>query len=231
MTAAGAQGETTRHRRSPAPDVALGPLDPALAAAGDGACVVGADGRIVRWNHAAEKILGYPAREILGRPCCDVFVGHDDDGNRLCHQGCHVMKLMDIGETVQSFDMKTRSKAGHPVWLNVSILRVPETGGSEPVTVHLFRDVTATKELLTLVHERLATAAEREAGVDPRAVLSRRETEVLRLLATGLNTRAAAERPHVSPATVRNHVQNLFTKLDVHSRLEAVAYASRHRLL
>jgi DNA-binding NarL/FixJ family response regulator len=35
----------------------------------------------------------------------------------------------------------------------------------------------------------------------------------------------------VSPATVRNHVQNLFAKLDVHSRLEAVAYASRHRLL
>ena len=222
---------TIRQRRAPLPDVALGSLDPALAAAGDGACVVGADGRIVRWNRAAEKILGYAAREIVGRPCCDVFIGHDDDGNRLCYQGCHVMKLMDIGETIQSFDMKTRSKAGHPVWLNVSILRIPEAGGSGPVTVHLFRDVTATKELLTLVHERLTATAERENGDDPRAVLSRRELEVLRLLATGLNTRAAAERLHVSPATVRNHVQNLFAKLDVHSRLEAVAYASRHRLL
>ncbi|HEX5852320.1 MAG TPA: LuxR C-terminal-related transcriptional regulator [Solirubrobacteraceae bacterium] len=78
-----------------------------------------ADGRIVPWNRAAERILGYPARDILGRPCCDVFVGHDDHGNRL----------------------------------------------------------------------------------------------------------------HVSPATVRNHVQNLFAKLGVHSRLEAVAYATRHRLL
>ena len=222
---------TIRQRRAPLPDVALGSLDPALAAAGDGACVVGADGRIVRWNRAAEKILGYAAREILGRPCCEVFVGHDDDGNRLCYQGCHVMKLMDIGETIQSFDMKTRSKAGHPVWLNVSILRLPEGGPSGPVTVHLFRDVTATKELLTLVHERLTATAERENGDDPRAVLSRRELEVLRLLATGLNTRAAAERLHVSPATVRNHVQNLFAKLDVHSRLEAVAYATRHRLL
>ena len=157
--------------------------------------------------------------------------GHDDNGNRLCYQGCHVMKLMDMGETIQSFDMKTRSKSGHPVWLNVSILRVPDTGPSGPVTVHLFRDVTATKELLTLVHERLTATAEREAGVDPNAVLSRRELEVLRLLAIGLNTRAAAERLNVSPATVRNHVQNLFAKLDVHSRLEAVAYASRHRLL
>ena len=222
---------TNGHRRAPLPDLTLGPLAPALAAAGDGACVVGADGRIVLWNRAAEKMLGYAAREALGRPCCDVFVGHDDDGNRLCYQGCHIMKLMEIGETIRSFDMKTRSKAGQPVWLNVSILRLPEAEASGAATVHLFRDVTATKELLTLVDERRAATAQRDAGVDPTAVLSRRELEVLRLLAIGLNTRDAAERLHVSPATVRNHVQNLFAKLDVHSRLEAVAYATRHRLL
>jgi PAS domain S-box-containing protein len=222
---------TIDRRRASVPDVTLGPLAPALAAAGDGACVVGADGRIVLWNRAAEKILGYPARETLGRPCCDVFVGHDDDGNRLCYQGCHVMTLMDLGETIRSFDMKTRSKAGQPVWLNVSILRLPEAGPSGAATVHLFRDVTADKELLALIHERRAATEAREAGVDPQAVLSRRELEVLRLLAIGLNTRAAAERLHVSPATVRNHVQNLFAKLDVHSRLEAVAHATRHRLL
>jgi DNA-binding CsgD family transcriptional regulator len=174
-------------------------------------------------------MLGYAARDALGRPCCDVFVGQDDNGNRLCYQGCHVMKLVDLGETIHSFDMKTRSKAGHPVWLNVSILRVADASG--PVTVHLFRDVTATKELLTLVHEQLTSTAAREAGVDHSSVLSRRELEVLRLVALGLNTRAAAARLHVSPATVRNHVQNLFAKLGVHSRLEAVAYASRHRLL
>ena len=222
---------TNGHRRAPVPDVTLGPLAPALAGAGDGACVVGADGRIVLWNRAAEKMLGYAAREAVGRACCDVFVGHDDDGNRLCYQGCHIMKLMDIGETIRSFDMKTRSKAGQPVWLNVSILRMPEAEASGAATVHLFRDVTATKELLTLVDERRAATAQRDAGVDPKAVLSRRELEVLRLLAIGLNTRDAAERLHVSPATVRNHVQNLFAKLEVHSRLEAVAYATRHRLL
>ncbi len=155
---------TIDRRRASVPDVTLGPLAPALAAAGDGACVVGADGRIVLWNRAAEKMLGYPAREALGRPCCDVFVGHDDDGNRLCYQGCHIMKLMDLGETIRSFDMKTRSKAGQPVWLNVSILRLPEAGPSGAATVHLFRDVTADKELLTLVHERRGRAPAREPG-------------------------------------------------------------------
>jgi PAS domain S-box-containing protein len=218
-------------RRAQGPETGLGPVDEALAHAGDGVCVIGADGRIVLWNRAAEKVLGYTAREVIGRPCCEVFVGHDDDGNLLCYQGCHVMKLIDLGEAIQSFDMKTRSKVGHPVWLNVSILRVLDAGPGGPVTVHLFRDVTATKELLTLIHERLTATAEREAGVDHNGALSRRELEVLRLLAIGLNTRAAGERLHVSRATVRNHVQNLFAKLGVHSRLEAVAYASRHRPL
>jgi PAS domain S-box-containing protein len=222
---------TIARRRTQAPEVSLGPLDATLADAGDGACAVAADGRIVLWNRAAESILGYIAREILGRPCCDVFVGHDDNGNRLCYQGCHVAKLTALGQTIHSFDMKTRSKAGQPVWLNISILRVEDAGPAGPVTIHLFRDVTAAKELVTLVHERLTASADRAAGVDHQAVLSRRELEVLRLLAIGLNTRAAADRLHVSPATVRNHVQHLFAKLEVHSRLEAVAYASRHRLL
>jgi PAS domain S-box-containing protein len=205
-------------------------LDQALARAGDGAFVIGGDGRIVLWNRTAERVLGYTAREVVGRPCCDVFVGVDDDGNRLCYQGCHVQNLVKLGDPIQSFDMHTRSKAGKPVWINVSILATPPNGRSGPLTVHLFRDVTATKELLTLVHERLAGPPNGERP-EAASALTRREVEVLRLMMQGLNTAAAAEKLHVSPATVRNHVQNIFGKLGVHSRLEAVAYATKHRLL
>jgi PAS domain S-box-containing protein len=203
-------------------------LDQALARAGDGAFVIGADGRIVLWNRSAERILGYAAREVLGRGCCEIFSGYDDDGNRLCYQGCHVMSLVRMDEAVQSFDMRTRTKAGRPVWINVSILR---TNGEHdaPMTIHLFRDVTASKELLALVHDRLAPRPVGGAnGHEP--ALSRRELEVMRLMTEGLDTDATAERLHVSRATVRNHVQNIFGKLGVHSRLEAVAYAARHRL-
>lgn len=205
-------------------------LDQALARAGDGVFVVGPDGHVVFWNPAAEKILGYPARDAIGRPCCDILVGRDEDGNRLCHTGCHVMTLVRIGEAVQSFDMATRTKAGQPVWLNMSILSLPTVRGNHAMTVHLFRDVTTSHELARLVRERLMPSAEPEPA-NGQGTLTRRELEVLRLMGTGANTRAAADRLHVSPATIRNHVQNIFGKLGVHSRLEAVAYASRHRLL
>jgi PAS domain S-box-containing protein len=206
-------------------------LEEALQRAGDGVFVVGDDGRIVFWNRAAERILGYAPRDVVGRPCCDIFAGHDDDGNRLCYQGCHVMSLVRLAEPVQSFDMRTRTKAGRPVWLGISVLRMPPSpAGGAGLTVHLCRDITATKELLTLVHERLTPAPPAD-DADPASRLTRRELEVLRLMREGLNTEHAARRLHVSSATIRNHVQNIFGKLGVHSRLEAVAYATRHRLL
>ncbi len=48
-------------------------------------------------------------------------------------------------------------------------------------------------------------------------------------MTNGANTRALATQLRLSPATVRNHVQNIFEKLGVHSRLEAVAWANRPR--
>lgn len=203
-------------------------LDDAIARAGDGAFAIGPDGRIVLWNRAAEKMLGYGAREAIGRPCCDLFVGHDDSGNRLCYQGCHVMSLVKMGDPIQSFDMQTRTKAGRPIWVNLSTLTVPAGQPGGPLTVHLFRDVTATKELLGLVRERLTAPAVAEPT---RESLTRRELEILRMIATGVSTKAAADTLHVSPATVRNHVQNILGKLGAHSRLEAVAMATRQRLL
>ena len=217
-------------RRSGPSTPADDPLAAALERTGDGAFVTGADGRITIWNRAAERILGFSAREVTSRTCCDVFSGYDDAGNRLCYPGCHIQTLVGRAEPVASYDMRTRTKAGRPVWINVSVVPVPAPAGAAPATLHLFREVTAAKELMTLVHERVAAArggTERAAGAD----LTRRELDVLRLLTQGLDTSALADRLHVSRATVRNHVQSVFAKLGVHSRLAAVAYARTHDLL
>ena len=127
--------------------------------------------------------------------------------------------------------MRTRTKTGSAIWVNVSTLRVSSDGAGDR-TVHLLRDVTATREILALIRERLAIpAALVPPAPDGAGALTRRELEILRIIATGVNTKDAAERLHVSPATIRNHVQNILGKLGAHSRLEAVAYATRNRLI
>jgi PAS domain S-box-containing protein len=201
-------------------------LEDALARTGDGAVVIGGDGRVTFWNDAAERILGHTRREVLGRPCCEVFVGYDDNGNTICTPGCQIMSLVRLGESVRSFDMRTRTKAGQPIWINVSVLSTE--GARGPQVVHLFRDVSAAKDLVTLIHERLAPVAVAQAN--GAAALSRRERDVLRLLTEGLGNATIAQRLGLHGGTIRNYVQGIFAKLGVHSRLEAVAYASKHRL-
>jgi PAS domain S-box-containing protein len=204
-------------------------LEQALGRAGDGAFAIGPDGRVAVWNRAAERILGWSAKEVLGRPCCEVLAGGDGHGNSLCYNGCDVMGQVRLGEPVEHFEMKSRTKGGRAIWLDVSILEAPATNGNRPVAVHLFRDITATKKLLEIVGERMVPAA--PSNGNGASGLTKREIEILRLMAAGANTKVLAERLNVSPATVRNHAQNIFAKLDVHSRLEAVAWANQHGLI
>ncbi|CUU59988.1 DNA-binding response regulator [Frankia sp. CcI49] len=65
----------------------------------------------------------------------------------------------------------------------------------------------------------------------PTPRLTDREMEVLRLVAKGLNNRDIAKQLYISENTVKNHIRNILEKLQLHSRMEAVVYAVREKLL
>jgi LuxR family maltose regulon positive regulatory protein len=64
--------------------------------------------------------------------------------------------------------------------------------------------------------------------VDP---LSERELEVLRLLSAGLSPAEVAKKLFLSPFTLKAHTQNIYAKLGVHSRIEAINRARELDLL
>ncbi|WP_437178921.1 response regulator [Kineococcus endophyticus] len=72
---------------------------------------------------------------------------------------------------------------------------------------------------------------ERNLGLPGAPRLSPRELEVLRLLARGLPNREIAGQLGISENTVKNHVRNLLEKLQLHSRMEAVVYAVREKIV
>lgn len=74
-------------------------------------------------------------------------------------------------------------------------------------------------------------AVQRRAAEPAEQPLSPREREVLRLIADGLDNAAIAERLFIAENTVKNHVTNIFAKLDVRTRAEAVAWAWRSGLM
>lgn len=84
-------------------------------------------------------------------------------------------------------------------------------------------------KLLTEFATMIKKGEDRQQVPAPR--LTDRELEVLKLVAQGLNNRAIAERLFISENTVKNHIRNILEKLQLHSRMEAVVYAVREKLL
>ncbi len=84
-------------------------------------------------------------------------------------------------------------------------------------------------KLLSEFNALARQAAEREQL--PAPVLTARELEVLKLVARGMSNREVADQLYISENTVKNHVRNILEKLHLHSRMEAVMYAVRKRLL
>jgi PAS domain S-box-containing protein len=211
----------------------------------DGVFGVDREGRVVLWNRAATRILGFEADEALGRRCCDVMSGFDVSGNLLCYPGCQVMVLSARQQPIHHFDMRTRRKDGREVWINISTIVVPEVNDQTGGTVHLFREIMQARQAPGRIRH-VAESGGREArervtgeggarsggpGVHPAERLTSREREILRLIAGGLTTSAIASKLCISSTTVRNHIQHILAKLGAHSRLEAVTVAFGQDLL
>ena len=83
------------------------------------------------------------------------------------------------------------------------------------------------------VVENLMKFPEDEVRVDDEGydALTRREKEVMCLLAEGLSTKEIAEKLFISRKTVENHRSNILSKLDLHSTVELVRYAAKFGLV
>lgn len=71
-----------------------------------------------------------------------------------------------------------------------------------------------------------------EANEDSENIkLSKRETEILKHLSKGLNYNLIADNLFISSGTVRKHIENIYKKLQVHNKLEAVIKARKHNII
>ena len=67
-----------------------------------------------------------------------------------------------------------------------------------------------------------ATTKPRISEISPDTVLTRREIDILPLLAEGLSNKEIAARLHIAPVTVKTHLQNIYKKLNTKNRIEAL---------
>jgi len=144
-------------------------------------------------------------------------------GLQAAYPAAHVLVLSASGEQQDVLDAV---KAGAVGYLLKSAAR-PEFLDAVQRTASGDAVFTPGLAALVLGEFRRLSGAPAGGGVPQ---LSERETEVLRMVATGMSYKQIATRLVLSHRTVQNHVQNTLGKLQLHNRVELVRYAIEHGL-
>ena len=163
-------------------------------------------GRIVAWNEAAGKLLGYPSAEVLGKNCWDVLNSTDIFGNTYCHANC---PLLNPEGPIRHCDLNARTAMDISVRVRVNTLSIPRDAPSESFMIHLLESL-----------EEMSSTRESTPGREP-------QRQVLRMLARGMKTNEISEVLGISTKTTRNHIEHINKRLGVYTRAGAVAFALR----
>ncbi len=213
----------------------------ALETATCGAYAVSVDQKIVFWNHSAERILGYSADDVMGRRCYDVIAGLSPGGLAPeCLGGCPSMRYLRAGLVPAPVKLRLLCSSGERKWMTVSPMVVAGIYRDAPLLVHLFEEAVVAEEASGDPPQEAMAATStavlhdqpRVTTVSPeRPILSRREMEVLRLMAQGWETQRIATELGISRHTVRNHIRNLRQRLNASTKLDAVVKGIRLGIL
>jgi PAS domain S-box-containing protein len=161
--------------------------------------------RLVEVNGAFVRLLGHARPSLVGRPVYDLRAAGRPASDREWQAALHQRQFTAVAELGCADGSRVRIEfAGHP-------------------------EIVTGKRLVLVVilHADRRNSLRRVGGVastEPRA-LSRRELDVVRLIALGLNGPEIAEELQVSHNTVRTHIRNAMSKTGSRSRAELVAKA------
>jgi DNA-binding NarL/FixJ family response regulator len=172
----------------------------------------------------AQRVRPHVAIIDLNLPNCDgirvtrTVTGRDSD--------CHVVVIADEEDETTLLNSVEAGARGY-VTQNSPLEELIEAARA------MYRgEVLFPKGMLTSLISRLVRRGrEQDTALRRMSCLTRREKEVLALVAEGSDKDEIARLLVISPETARTHIQNLLRKLEVHSRLEAAAFAMHSGIL
>lgn len=198
------------------------------------------DFRIIWINKSMAVIHRCEPEKVVGKLCYQALNGCE----HMCGSGCPLEGALAKGRThvVESWmdrpgggrrwgEVHAYPVRNHDKNVSAVIVIVFETTASKQA-IQQQRDYTRLLELRLRAKEGGPKEVAREHGdITLKVKLSRRETDVLRLITEGYTNPQISELLNISANTVKSHVNNLFNKLGVNDRTQAAVLATRNQIL
>jgi PAS domain S-box-containing protein len=192
----------------------------------EGVLVISGAGVVVAANRVASSYLGVAPHDLIGSTLGEHVVLVAADGRPIpCDQLPSARALRTHAATEQSLACQRHD--GTTAWLHCRAVPLSRPGGAGTAD----RVVVFLESAVPQPEGSKPKAEDITRGAEIRNIMTPRELEVLRLLADGLDVRAASVELGISVHTVRDYVKSLMRKLDVRSQLQAVVLAMRTGLL
>ena len=182
-------------------------------------------------NPSFQKLMGYTARQLLGSQCAEVLCGTNLCGQEFCGPNCPIPKTVTGQPAISDFDLVVRRADGDSVLVNIGACYTSPRLREHSTQVDVFfsmRQVHARR----MIQRMAMSSAEKPVAHNTNSYdrLSVRERQVLDLAAEGMTTSQVAGHLSISTLTVRTHFKNIYSKLGVNSRTEAVIFAIQHKM-
>jgi diguanylate cyclase (GGDEF)-like protein/PAS domain S-box-containing protein len=127
--------------------------------------------RITFWNKGAERITGYRADDVMGRPCSDNILCHvDSEGRSLCRDGCPAADVLTDGQRRES-DVYLLHKDGYRKPVRIRVAPIEDPSGATIGAMEIFSDDTSPESL-----RRRVAILERLSSLDSLTQLPNRRS-------------------------------------------------------
>ncbi len=135
----------------------------------EGVYFLDTDRTISFWNQGAERITGYVAPEVMGRPCADDILCHlDQEGTSLCQDDCPAARTLEDGQSREA-DVFLLHRNGHRVPVRIRVAPIMDAAGHIIGAVEVFADNSSRETLRDRID-----LLEKLTGLDPLTQLPNR---------------------------------------------------------
>lgn len=187
-----------------------------------------ASGHIRVINAVAAEMLGLTPDAAIGSRCWETMRIELPDGSLHCSPHCSLRRQAAREGVNTPYRVVVRPPARPRFEATLAAVLFSDPLGRVSGVVHLLTPLDPATITIDSMASRWWGIGESNQAVEAvlahhTGSLSRRESEVLDLVAGGASTADIARHLFISPVTVRNHIRTILRKLAVHSRVEAAA--------